>query len=591
VINIERSAIYHRPGNNFSYIQEQSNLVIRIRTKKNDIDKIELLHGDPYIWVNEKWVIQHTQMSRSATDDLYDYWEVKVEPPHRRIRYGFELEANGEKLIYTEKGFYETIIYDCQYYFCLPYLHASEQFSAPEWVKDTRWYQIFPDRFYNGNPSNDPEHTQAWGQSNPTQTNFFGGDFEGVVKQLDYLVDLGINGIYFTPIFKAYSNHKYDTIDYFKIDPQFGTEEDLKRLVKACHERGIKVMLDAVFNHSGYYFAPFQDVLEHGDQSKFVNWFHPHTLPLHGGDRPNYEAFAFVDSMPKLNTQHPEVKQYLLDVAAYWISEFDIDGWRLDVANEVDHQFWREFRTVVREKKSDLYILGEIWHDSMPWLQGDQFDAVMNYPLTTNVLNLLAYQTISAQEFMNSMTTVLQSYPENVIEVTFNLVGSHDTPRILTECNEDVRRVKLIYTMLYTFMGSPCMYYGDEVGMTGGKDPDCRKCMEWDDKKQNTNLLEYVKKIISLRKTEKLLSNTGNFQFLNQVETEIVAYRKYQNEQNIVILINPTNQEHMYDLPFVLKDVPVLNLWTDEEEVNSPQVLLHPFDFKILAFSTAVDSE
>lgn len=565
---------------------DENTLGIRIKTKKNDVDKIELLYGDPYIWSDGKWTVQRSEMLLNATDSLFDYWEIKITPPHRRLRYGFQLHGNNEKLVFTEKGFFEDTIYDSNYYFCFPYLHASEILNTPEWVKDTRWYQIFPDRFANGNTSNDPENVQPWGETEPTQTNFFGGDFEGVIQHLDYLEDLGINGIYFTPIFTALSNHKYDTIDYFKIDSQFGTEEDLKRLVKACHERGIKVMLDAVFNHSGYYFAPFQDLLEHGAQSKYVNWFHPHTFPLRGGERPNYEAFAFVESMPKLNTQNPEVKKYLLDVASYWITEFDIDGWRLDVANEVDHQFWREFRSVVREKKPDLYILGEVWHDSMPWLLGDQFDAVMNYPFTTNVLNLLANQTITAQEFMNGMTTVIQSYPNNVMDVTFNLVGSHDTPRILTECDEDIRRVKLIYILLYTFMGSPCMYYGDEIGMTGTQDPYCRKCMEWDKEQQNTELLNHVKKIISLRQSENLLANKGSFQFLNYNDSEIVSYRKYQDEQNVVVMINPTDRQLTYTMPFNLKDISVKNLWNNEDEMDTTQIQLEPFGFKILAFNT-----
>lgn len=584
---MELSAVYHRPDQNYSFILDETTLGIRIKTKKNDLERIELIHGDPYIWKDEKWVLSRAEMKLVATDALFDYWESIISPPHRRIRYGFELHANGETALYTEKGFFQEVLYDCQNYFCFPYLHASELFLAPDWVKDTRWYQIFPERFANGDPSLNPENTLPWGEVDPKPNNFFGGDFEGVIQNLDYLVDLGINGIYFTPIFKSPSNHKYDTIDYFEIDPQFGTKEDLKKLVKECHDRGIKIMLDAVFNHSGYYFAPFQDILEKGQESEYADWFYPHNFPLQGGERPNYETFAFVASMPKLNTQNPDVKKYLLDVSAYWINEFNIDGWRLDVANEVDHQFWREFRTVVREQKPDIYILGEVWHDSMPWLLGDQFDAVMNYPFTTNVLNLLASQTISAEQFMNDMTTVIQSYPKNVMDVTFNLVGSHDTPRILTECQEDVDRVKLIYTMLYTFMGSPCMYYGDEIGMTGGKDPGCRKCMEWDPEKQDTDLLHHVKKLMSLRQSVKLLANEGSFQFLNHLKTEVVAYRKYQDDQNILVIINPTNADQTFTIPHLVKGISVKNLWTDDEFVSTDDntdVQIKPLAFTILAY-------
>ncbi|MGB3259399.1 glycoside hydrolase family 13 protein, partial [Paenisporosarcina sp.] len=444
------------------------------------------------------------------------------------------------------------------------------------------------DRFFNGNKSNDPKDVQPWGKVEPSARNFFGGDLQGIEQKLEYLERLGINGIYLTPIFTAPTNHKYDTIDYFSIDPQFGTKEDLKSLVESCHARGIKVMLDAVFNHCGFYFPPFQDVLEKGSESEFVDWFYPHSLPLQKGERPNYEAFAFVPQMPKLNTQNTHVKKYLLDVAAYWIKEFDIDGWRLDVSNEVDHQFWREFRHVVRNEKPDVYILGEVWHDSMPWLYGDQFDAVMNYPFTTNVLQLFASQTMSAKDFMDSMTSVVQSYPNNVMDVTFNLVGSHDTSRILKECQDDVRRVKLIYLLMYTFIGSPCMYYGDEIGMTGGKDPGCRACMEWDEEKQNTDLLAHVTKCISLRKQHPLLANDGQFQFMNWVDTNLVVYRKYVDDRNIFVLINPTNTTQSYQVPFEIKNNSLKNLWTDEEIVGEPflQIQLYPYDFKIVEFHT-----
>jgi glycosidase len=583
---MEQAAIYHRPGTNYSFIINESTLGIRIRTKKNDATQITLIHGDPYIWNEGRWVVEKTDMYLTSSDSIFDYWECEISPPHRRIRYGFELKNQQQTILFTEKGFYSEVLYDSDYYFCFPYVHASELFDAPTWVKNTTWYQIFPDRFNNGNHSLNPPHTLPWGESDPTPSNFFGGDFEGVIQRLDYLVDLGITGIYFTPIFKAKSNHKYDTSDYFELDPQFGTKEDLKRLVNACHERNIKIMLDAVFNHSGYYFEPFQDVLEKGAQSTFVDWFYPHALPLHGGERPNYETFAFVESMPKLNTQNPEVKKYLLNVATYWIEEFNIDGWRLDVANEVDHQFWREFRTAVRSVKPDLYILGEVWHDSMPWLLGDQFDAVMNYPFTSNVQKLLASQTINAREFMDSMTTVIQSYPKNVLDFTFNLVGSHDTSRILTECQEDSRRVKLIYTLLYTFMGSPCMYYGDEIGMTGGKDPGCRKCMEWDSTKQDLDLFNHVKKLIALRSSNKLLANDGAFQFLNRGLDELVVFRKYNSTNNVVVIINPTSDSQSYSLPFDIKHVEVKDIWNNKQlQMSDANIIkLKPYGFSIISF-------
>ncbi|TVX83186.1 alpha-glycosidase [Peribacillus simplex] len=582
---MEFSSIHHRPNDNYSYPVNTETLHIRLCTKKQDISSVGLIFGDPYISDNGQWQYEELPMSLSGSDNRYDYWHIYVKPPYRRIRYGFKVSSEDESAIYTEKGFFKEPPRDPGSYFAIPYLHQNEVFGAPEWVKDTTWYQIFPERFANGNPDNDPEGVKPWGSEDPAVDNFFGGDFEGIIEHLDYLENLGINGIYFTPIFHAYSNHKYDTIDYRSIDPQFGTKETLKTLITECHKRNIRVMLDAVFNHSGYYFPPFQDLLEKGEKSKYKDWFHPHSFPLKGGERPNYETFGFFESMPKLNTANPEVKEYLLEVSAYWIKEFDIDAWRLDVANEVDQPFWREFRTTVKNIKPDLYILGEIWHDSMPWLRGDQFDAVMNYPFTNQVFRLVASQTINAREFTEEMTAIYHSYPTNVFDVTFNLLGSHDTPRIFTDCGEDLARAKLIHAILLTFNGSPCIYYGDEIGLTGGMDPGCRKCMVWEEEKQNTELFNEIKALILLRKEERLLANDGKFKFLDTAGNEnIVAYQKYDGKRSVVILINPTDVEQSFTLPFDLKGRTLTDLRT-KETTQEGKFELGGYQYKILAFN------
>ncbi|MGG0789767.1 glycoside hydrolase family 13 protein [Peribacillus simplex] len=583
---MEFSSIHHRPNDNYGYTINTETLHIRLRTKKQDISSAGLIFGDPYISDNDgQWLYEELPMSLSGSDNRYDYWHIYVKPPYRRIRYGFKVSSEDESAIYTEKGFFKEPPRDPGSYFAIPYLHQNEVFGAPEWVKDTIWYQIFPERFANGNPENDPEGVIPWGSEEPAVDNFFGGDFEGIIEHLDYLENLGINGIYFTPIFHAYSNHKYDTIDYRSIDPQFGTKETLKTLITECHKRNIRVMLDAVFNHSGYYFPPFQDLLEKGEKSKYKDWFHPHSLPLKGGERPNYETFGFFESMPKLNTANPEVKEYLLEVSTYWIKEFDIDAWRLDVANEVDQPFWREFRTTVKNIKPDLYILGEIWHDSMPWLRGDQFDAVMNYPFTNQVFRLVASQTINAREFTEEMTAIYHSYPTNVFDVTFNLLGSHDTPRIFTDCGEDLARTKLIHAILLTFNGSPCIYYGDEIGLTGGMDPGCRKCMIWEEEKHNTELFNEIKTLILLRKEERLLANDGKFKFLDTAGNEnIVAYQKYTGERSVVILINPTDVQQSFTLPFDLKGRILTDLRT-KETTQEGNFELGGYQYKILAFN------
>ncbi|PLR97757.1 alpha-glycosidase [Bacillus sp. T33-2] len=583
-----KEAIYHRPKDNYAYACTNEELHIRIRTKKNDMCEVTLVHGDPYEWIDKHWIAATVPMVKSGSDELFDYWSVKVRPPHKRLRYGFILNDGTQSVCLTEKGFYsEPPLDDTAYYYSFPFLNDADVFKAPEWVKDTVWYQIFPERFANGDPATNPENTLPWGSEDPTPTNFFGGDIEGVIQNIGYLKNLGITGIYFTPIFKAYSNHKYDTIDYLEIDPQFGDKETLKRLIDTCHEHGIKVMLDAVFNHSGFYFPQFQDVLKNGENSPYKEWFHTREFPLLTEPLPNYHTFSFVAQMPKLNTENEEVKKYLLEVGRYWVREFDIDGWRLDVANEVDHAFWRDFRREVKAIKPDLYILGEIWHDSMPWLRGDQFDAVMNYPFTTNILNLFARDKITVKQFIENMTNVLHMYPKNVNEAAFNLVGSHDTPRILTECGGDIEKVKQIYTVLLTFVGTPCIYYGDEIGMAGGADPGCRHCMVWDEDKQNKDLFGHIERLITLRRDYPLLANEGDLYFLPSHHETCFAYSKTNGEKTIVIIINMDSQQTEYPLPFNLEGKKITNLWSGEEyalESDDLKAIIDGNGFAILEF-------
>ncbi|MFE8700327.1 alpha-glycosidase [Cytobacillus sp. FJAT-54145] len=585
---MEQSSVYHRPTDQFAYPYSKDTLHIKIRTKRSNVQNIELIYGDQYEWENDHWICYTDQLEKAGTDSLFDYWKIAVKPEYRRLRYGFKLISNEEQIIYTEKGFYPTQPGDPGLYFCFPYLHQNQVSHPPSWVKDTVWYQIFPERFANGDPTNDSKDTKAWGSESPTAINYFGGDFQGVMNHIEYLKELGISGIYFTPIFKAYSNHKYDTIDYFEIDPQFGDKETFRLLVRKCHKHGIKVMLDAVFNHSGYHFKPFQDVLQNGEKSPYKNWFYTSDFPLKGGERPNYATFSFVETMPKLNTQNQEVKDYLMEVGCYWIREFDIDGWRLDVANEIDHQFWREFRTKVKAIKPDVFILGEVWHDSMPWLRGDQFDSVMNYPFLTNLIHFFAKELIDTRQFVENMTTVMQLYPDTVNEGIFNIIGSHDTSRIVTECDGRVEKVKLIFTFLLTFLGSPCIYYGDEIGLSGENDPDCRKCMPWDQKEWNKELLSHVKFLIHLRKTIRVLANEGSFTFLEPHEgLSSLAYLRKGIDQSILVIINPTNMQEKYPIPLSLKGKKISNLKDNSEyaaEAHHLSVDLGPYDYSILSF-------
>jgi glycosidase len=544
-----KEAIYHRPKNQFAYACNDKTIHIQIRTKRNDINTLFLYYGDPFEFENTHWKHSSIEMKKNGNDELFDFWVVEVIPPQRRMRYAFHLKNNEQELFYTEKGFSDTIHDDFSAYFCFPFHHPSDRFYAPSWVKDTVWYQIFPDRFANGNRENDPSGTLPWNSTEPTATTIFGGDFEGVIQKLNYLVELGITGIYFTPIFKASSIHKYDTIDYMEIDPQFGDKLTFKRLVSECHKHGIKVMLDAVFNHCGEDFPPFQDVLKNGESSRYKDWFHLTSISKDQG-RHRYHTFAFEKSMPKLNTQNPEVKKYLLEVGQYWVKEFHIDGWRLDVANEIDHQFWREFRQAVKSINKDIY------------------------------------DAIGAEQFSHELQGYLHQYPKPVHEATFNLVGSHDTPRLLNLARMNKQKVKLLTAFQLSFTGSPSIYYGDEVGLTGEQDPGCRKCMVWEKDEQDHDMLEFFKKLLKLRRSYPILANEGSFNILAaKNDNNFLCYCK-ENEQQLLIAVmnnNPTQQT--VPLPIDLKDQTMLDLWNFEEfaaHSKKLSVTLDPYSFSFL---------
>ncbi len=532
-------AIYHRPKLNWSYMYDEDTVHIRLRTKRNNIDSVNVMAGDKYEF---QATLTAIPMRILASDALFDYWEAAVTTKNWRLQYYFQLKKGSKQIYMDETEFSRKPPQNAIGIFEFPYLHANDMLKPPQWVKDAVFYQIFLDRFANGDKSNDPASTERWG-GKPQQDNYFGGDLQGVIDHLDHLSSLGVNAIYFNPIFQAMTNHKYDTQDYMSIDQQFGTNELMKVFVDACHARGIRVLLDAVFNHSGKTFAPFVDVLKKGEASIYKDWFHVEEFPLQvKNGKPTYRAFAFEPHMPKLNTQNPEVKLYLLDVARYWMEEIGIDGWRIDVANEVDHQFFRDFRQVVKQVDEQAYILGEIWHDSMMWLQGDQFDAVMNYPFTNAVLDFFAHRKINAEQFSNRISYQLSAYPLTVNEVAFNLLDSHDTPRLLTLCKENKSIMKLAALFQLTFLGAPCIYYGDEIGLTGGADPDCRKCMEWEKPKQDQDLFAFYQEMISLRKGHEAL-RTGAFRFKHARKGDnVIVYERTNDSECFIIMMNNSHK-------------------------------------------------
>ena len=550
---MELTAIYHRPESEYAYLYKDGQLHIRIRTKKEDIKRIVLHYGDPFIFIEDLYEATK-EMDKVTTDDLFDYWQVSVSVRHARIQYLFELESTaGEKILYGDRGVVAYTKENLDFVmngFKLPFIHEIDGCAVPDWVAQTVWYQIFPERFANGNPALSPEGVRPWDASiAPTMLDFFGGDLQGIIDHLDYLQDLGITGLYLCPIFESPSNHKYDTIDYFEIDRHFGDKETFRKLVKEAHAHGMKIMLDAVFNHIGYDSPQWQDVVKHGEDSIYKGWFHIKEFPVSSENLWNsrdlsYHAFAFAGYMPKLNTANPEVKAYLLKVATYWIEEFDIDAWRLDVANEVDHQFWRDFRKAVLAKKPDLYILGEVWHTSQPWLNGDEFHAVMNYPLSDSIKDYFLRGVKKPYQFIDEINSQSMYYRQQISEVMFNLLDSHDTERILATAKGDVQLVKSALACLFLQRGTPCFYYGTELELDGGPDPDCRRVMPWERVSESNDMLHFMKELIQLRKNVSDIIQHGTYS-LKEIKPDVPSLAWDYDGQKVRAIFNQSAENYL----------------------------------------------
>lgn len=497
---MNKAAILHIPKSQYAFAYNQKELRIRLRAAKDDLDKVEIIYAVKYNWLTDR---KSKQMQKSYSDALYDYYTVTLDVPDSRIGYIFLLQSGEEKYYYSEEGLTIEYNHDKSYYnfFQYPYINETDLHKKVDWCDRAIFYQIFVDRFHMGSCSKDRNYIDKdWGEL-PKPKGFYGGDLPGITEKLDYLQDLGINSIYLTPIFQSPSNHKYDTIDYEEVDAMFGTNRDLKELVESAHKRGIKILLDAVFNHCSYLCKQFQDVLRKGKESVYYDWF------IIRGDRPvleqmNYECFAACNYMPKWNTNNPEVQKFLLHIATKWIKEYGIDGWRLDVADEVSHDFWRQFRKAVKAAKPDALIVGENWHDSRPWLEGDQFDSIMNYSFTKACLDYFAYEKYSAQRFCERLSEILMRNTDQVNEMMLNLLDSHDTERFLTNVGENADKLKCALAVLFFFVGMPCIYYGTEIGTAGGYDPDSRRTFDWDKTHWNMDIYNTVKDLIRLRKEQ-----------------------------------------------------------------------------------------
>ena len=483
------------------------------------------------------------------------------------------------------------------------------QIQTPDWVKHAVFYQIFPDRFAKSQqPRKRLLQNASWEDwhAMPTLQGYKGGDLWGVMEQLDYLQDLGINAIYFTPIFQSASNHRYHTHDYYQVDPMLGGNPAFKELLDAAHQRNIKVVLDGVFNHSSRGFFFFHDVLENGPHSPWVDWFKIEGWPLsaYNGDFPaNYHGWDNNRALPTFNHDNPEVREYIMEIAEYWL-KFGIDGWRLDVPFEIKTEgFWQEFRDRVKAANPEAYIVGEVWEDSRQWLDGTQFDGVMNYLFTAPTIAFTAgdrvdmeqlegrsyypYPPLFAPEYGEKIKALLELYPWEIQLTQLNLLASHDTARLLSIAEEDRDSVELATLLLLTFPGAPSIYYGDEVGLPGRLDPDSRRGFPMEANWEQS-VLDYHRKLIAIRHNYPAL-RTGNYQILFAEGTVYVFARTLGTEELVIAVNIGTEPTHVnVEVAQKLQSKPNQMLYGSAEATWTTEGTLSYLDLKLPARSGCI---
>lgn len=492
-------------------------------------------------------------------------WQGTFAPPEPKFDYSFAFRSPAGRPIYrVPSGITNAVERADRWRY-----DGVAPLNVPAWARGAVIYQIFPDRFSVGDETLTAEPIASWGDP-PDPRRFHGGDLWGVVQRLPYLSALGVDALYLNPVFTSPSNHRYDTIDYYAVDPSLGGDAALEALVEQAHRRNLRVVLDASFNHVHPRFFAFQDVIEQGPDSPYFEWFVVEHWPLEIRYRgkakrqwfqawseqlglplveaegpgpevePTYQAWYGTPTMPRVDLAHPAARRYMLDVARYWVETAGIDGWRMDVARYVDFDFWRDFRQAVKSVDPDCYLVAELMGDASQWLQGDRFDATMNYTFRSLCLGFFARDDLDGPGLMDGAARLLAGYAEPVTAVNHNLIGSHDVPRFLTEAGGEQWRIRLATIFQLTFPGAPGIYYGDEVGLEGGEDPGSRAAFPWSSLPEEDPLRHPVAATVAeltrLRRRHRALRE-GTWRPVDS-GPEWVAFERRRGRSRLVVVIN-----------------------------------------------------
>ncbi len=543
---------------------------VRVHSQKN-ISKIWILLEDEDF--------RPVELRKYAETDRFIFWGVQVEFRSQIAKFSFAASTDDNLNLYFGTSGIANFISPSE-----KWVYDSSTFmrhTIPDWVYGGVMYQIFPERFSNGDSTINPKNLVDW-NSTPTRLGFHGGDLIGVLNNLDHIESLGVNILYLNPIFLSSSTHKYDAWDHFTVDPTLGGDNALKDLINECHNRDMKVVLDCSLNHVHPRHFAFQDLIQNGENSKYKEWFtvfdypvrfihRPHLyantykvgwdgnqeeykqyldktfeetkVPVEIKDddgpivEPSFKAWWGVPDMPKINFESKEARKWALDVTKYWIENFDIDGWRMDVAKELDFSFWKEFRDIAHGANKDTLLISEIFGDTSQWLQGDRFDGTMNYSFRESMTDYFATKRITNKEFADSLANLYSMYSFEALSSCQNLLSSHDVKRFLNRCGNEKDGMLGAIFLQATFPGIAGIYYGDEIGLGGADDPFNREPFPWDDKKSwNLEILDHLKNLMKIKR-EHSIFKYGRFELLNE-HNDFVAFRRILKDESMLCIIN-----------------------------------------------------
>lgn len=557
------AALHHVNWLEYREALPDGRLRIRLRAARGDMDQVVLLSAGIYSKQRFAHQFVRTAMALRARDQVHDWFEADILPDDPRTCYLFMLSKGSQQVYFDQEGVKTQADFDSGYLGInpFPYPYIWQEQGAPAWARGSVGYQVFPDRFRREGPQ--MKGLEPWQGGRVNNAVRYGGNLAGILAAVPYLHELGVDILYLTPIFLSDTAHRYNTYDYYQIDPMLGSLTDLKNLTVALHQRGMRLVLDGVFNHSGEQFGPFADVCKLGKDSPYYDWF------FINNSRIGYQTFAFEKRMPKINLQHQAAAQYFLDVGRYWMKEAGIDGWRLDVSPEVWPDFWRSFRKAIQAEKPDALLIAECWDISREWVSvGDMFDGTMHYILSRAIWKFFALGQIDLVQFDGLVNQAQMLYASTVNQAQWTFLSSHDTPRFISRAGGEVQRLLMAAFFQLTAPGVPVVYYGDELGMEGQGDPDCRRPMEWDKDTKDNQVLAHYRKLISARKALPAL-RYGDMYTVEVGADGLYAYLR-TGEQPVLCMLCTGDKagERNLALPAVLAGATQLKDWVSGNTIQ-----------------------